>query len=349
MFGKTKQKTTIVVTPINQQNYETFFLLYADGELSAQDKLAVDQFVEANPDLAVELDLLLQMRLPQDEQLVFTNKSSLFRSKAAAISLQNYEEQFLLYVDNELGPLQKQEVETFVLQQPALQQGFTALTQTKLEPETVVFRGKASLYRKEEKERPVLQLRWQREAAAAAMAGLAVLVWSLLPQTKHERSLLAKQPIETGNGTVSPAIRPVDATDKRNTGISDQRSTSPAPAAISDKNTTTEIPVRVANAKEIIQQKETESALNKDIVAKADPVIIPAYTGLETLSANTQKLAGSNTVMDALDKERAHWAEEANNNHTAEAQPAVYRELDTESADEKKSLRLGSLEINKDK
>lgn len=348
MFGKTKQKTAIVVTPINQQNYEEFFLLYADGELNAQDRFAVEQFAQANPDLAVELDLLLQMRLPQDEHLVFADKSSLFRSEAAAINLQNYEEQFLLYVDNELGQLQKQEVETFVLQHPALQQGFTALMQTKLETETIVFTEKASLYRKEEKERPVLH--WQRVAVAAVMAGLAVLVWTLLPQTKNERPLLAKQTTtETGNGIVNPAIQPGSTTDKRNTEVPDQRNTHPVQTAASGKNTDGKIRVLVAGVQEITPQKEVENTPNKDIIAKADPVIRPLYNGLETLSSNTQKLAGNNTVMDALDKERTHPAEETNNSNMAEAQPAVYRELDTESADEKKSLRLGSLEINKDK
>ena len=53
---------------INPHNYEAFFLLYADGELNAADRLAVEQFAAANPDLGVELDFLLQLRLPADER-----------------------------------------------------------------------------------------------------------------------------------------------------------------------------------------------------------------------------------------------------------------------------------------
>ena len=45
---------------INRYNYETYFLLYADNELSAIEKNSVDEFVLSNPDLGEELGMLLQ-------------------------------------------------------------------------------------------------------------------------------------------------------------------------------------------------------------------------------------------------------------------------------------------------
>ena len=104
---------------INISNYEEFFLLYIDGELSAADKQAVEQFVQVNPYLAVELNMLRQAQLP-GEQMIFDEKDSLYRSEAEGINLLNHEEQFLLYVDNELANDAKEKVETFVLQHPAL-------------------------------------------------------------------------------------------------------------------------------------------------------------------------------------------------------------------------------------
>src|SRR5476651_178561 len=123
---------------ITRQNYEEFFLLYIDGELSAADKQVVELFVQENADLADELALFQQMQLPA-EQLDFAGKPSLYRFEAGDINIANYEELFLLYVDNELDTATREKVEMFVLQHPGFQEHFTVLKQTKLPSETIVF------------------------------------------------------------------------------------------------------------------------------------------------------------------------------------------------------------------
>ena len=52
---------------INRNNYEEFFLLYADNELDAETKLAVENFVQQNTDLAVELEMLLKTKSAPEE------------------------------------------------------------------------------------------------------------------------------------------------------------------------------------------------------------------------------------------------------------------------------------------
>lgn len=88
---------------INRHNYETYFLLWIDGELSVAEQEAVALFVAENPDLAEELALLQDAKLPEDdEQFFFPDKNILMKQESAGISLNNYTEYFLLYVDGEL-------------------------------------------------------------------------------------------------------------------------------------------------------------------------------------------------------------------------------------------------------
>ena len=157
---------------INRHNYEEFFLLYADNELNAQEKKAVEIFIAQNVDLAQELEMLQQATLC-DDNIHFTNKELLFK-KEKGISLLNYEEYFLLSADNELNEQQKTDVENFVLKHPQLQNEFTLLQQTKSEPEKIVFTGKKSLYRYEKKEWRITPAAWMRMSAAAAIIGIII-------------------------------------------------------------------------------------------------------------------------------------------------------------------------------
>ena len=124
---------------INRHNYEEFFLLYIDDELSLEDRTAVDQFLEQNADLKKELEMLQQTTLPADE-IKFEAKEILYK-QAEGISLNNYEEYFLLSVDKELGEQQNEEVQKFVLKHPELQNEFMLLAKTQLEPQKILFPG----------------------------------------------------------------------------------------------------------------------------------------------------------------------------------------------------------------
>ena len=62
---------------INLLNYETFFLLYADGELSPSEQEAVLQFVEQHPLLEAEFNRIKALKFTPDKGLVMMDKSSL--------------------------------------------------------------------------------------------------------------------------------------------------------------------------------------------------------------------------------------------------------------------------------
>ncbi|MCU0322531.1 MAG: hypothetical protein MUE72_08955 [Chitinophagaceae bacterium] len=164
---------------IDRHNYEEFFLLYLDGELNSNDEQMVETFLQNNPDLQDEFNMLLDTKLEADE--VSFDKSALYKNEATAINSSNYEEKFLLYVDNELTSSTKANVETFVLQNPVLQTEFTLLKNCILPNETIVCPNKESLYKKEEK--PVVFMWVKRLSVAAAFLLFAVMAWMLSNNT----------------------------------------------------------------------------------------------------------------------------------------------------------------------
>ena len=135
---------------INRHNYEEFFLMYVDNELTNEQRAEVELFVRQNPDLQKEFEMLQQTKLTPDEEIMFTHKTDLLKIKDS-IGIDNYEEFFLLYIDNELNESGKEAVEKFVLQQPQLQDEFSLLKQTVLPQEKIIFPNKKLLYRRRRK------------------------------------------------------------------------------------------------------------------------------------------------------------------------------------------------------
>ena len=157
---------------INRHNYEEYFILYMDNELSSDERRMVETFVQNHPDLKEELDILLQYKLTPDSNIVFEGKEELMKVKGESpVTLSNYEEWLVLYMDNELTADQRKTVEQFIVVNPAVKKEVDLLLQTQLQPETIVFANKDVLYRREEKVRPIL---WWRAAAALLILALGI-------------------------------------------------------------------------------------------------------------------------------------------------------------------------------
>ncbi|WP_207511544.1 hypothetical protein [Longitalea luteola] len=166
---------------ITRDNYESWFVMYVDDELSAADRQAVDYFVQQNPDLEEELVMLQQSVLRSDEHIVFDQKEMLFRHSAAQgfVNEANCEEFFVLYGDDELTNEEKDLVEQFVYKHPQYQAEFELIQQVKLVPDkTLSFPDKTYLYRSEEEDSKVVAIPWWRiSAAAIAFLIIGSLAW----------------------------------------------------------------------------------------------------------------------------------------------------------------------------
>ncbi len=175
---------------ITRYNYEEYFLLYVDNELSAAERKAVEDFIHHNADLADELKTLQQSVFKPESDISFENKELLLKQaeEDSLINLSNYEEYFLLYIDNELDPAAKTDVEIYILQNPSLQNELNLLQQTKTQPDAAIaFEGKEILYKKEEKRRPI-PFTWISAAAVAILLVTGFLLYNNdgKKQTEHQ-------------------------------------------------------------------------------------------------------------------------------------------------------------------
>jgi hypothetical protein len=328
---------------INRNNYEQYFLLWVDGELSPEEMVAVERFIAEHPDLAEELALLQDTKLVPEEQIVYSGKEQLLKHSTNEISFTNYESWFLLFIDNELSLADRQKVELFVLQHPNLQAEFQLLVQTKLAPEEWVFKNKELLYRKEEQKRPVVYMRWMRYASAAAVIGLIATVWMIAPnnQLKTTIEINGTQPEMVGN-------EPASNLEKREI-VTDENSKNTIIQVDTKASVQVETPSsKVITAQPLLSNNSLETIINNEPAKKEEQTIARA----EHNTISTRQVTISDNVMEGRnDIGTNQGVNMAPVEEKVEAAPEEVKTVYTalEDIEEDKSLFIGALEINKDK
>lgn len=339
---------------INRHNYEEFFLLYIDKELDAKGQAAVDAFVSQNPDLAGELELLQQATLG-DDNIQFKQKEILYK-KENSISLNNYEEYFLLFMDKELNEQQAAEVESFVLKHPHLQNEFTLLQQIKLQPEIIAFAGKEKLYRKEKKIRRT-PLTLIRMGAAAAIAGVVYISFIVFGNARSN-----------GNIAVATAEKPVKRAEKNDNELR-QNSAAEKPIVLPNTKKENKNPIKhtaVTSRKQgkssKAKSKETQSkeaiATNKMENNRKIPTAVQNMDVAHRDASKTEIAKNLAKIKNSNDNENSGLINNDEKNNVKmsvasakEERPvfthAVY--IETENVEQEKSTYIGSAEINKTK
>jgi len=268
---------------INRHNYENYLLLYVDNELSAAEKSAVDAFLSENPDLAIELELLSQTKLPT-ETASLGNLSSLFREEPIHPGMT---EQMLLKLDGELPASGDLRLQSEIRQSAAAQKEWETLQKTKLDPaDTIRFPYTESLYRHSGSR--VVAMRFFRYAAAAAILGFGIFTGykAFNPTNKgigNEMAVQTNGKAETkinGNGVpAGPSVNGNNATVKNNTSPATQntgnqytaQAVTDSPAQQDEKNyavsnKVTEKPVRSITQPAITNQPAKENG--RDIASE---------------------------------------------------------------------------------
>lgn len=83
VFGQKESllKNTSAQQPINENNYEEYFVLYGDDELTNEEKEKVEQFVYKYPQHQEAFELIQQVKLVPDKTLTFPHKAWLYRTE----------------------------------------------------------------------------------------------------------------------------------------------------------------------------------------------------------------------------------------------------------------------------
>jgi len=182
---------------INRNNYETFFLLYADDELCTEKRIAVESFVTLNEDLRGELNMILAAILPADD-FSYTLKDSLYKNSFVNGSLQ---EKLLLKIDNELSVEELNELNNTIAANPSALKEEQLLASTKLDTaNTVLCPQKELLYKTQNDTVVVFKIvRW---AAAAILIGVGLFFGSSI----FNKKALPVNAVVKVNPTIRPAL-----------------------------------------------------------------------------------------------------------------------------------------------
>ena len=201
---------------INRNNYEAFFLMYVDQELSATEREMVDAFIRQHPDLKAELDLLLDTVSAGDESVRFDDKEKLMAVNGFR------EEELLTYMDGESGPEMSAAIEKAVGENDEMKQHVALLEKLYFKPDmSVIYPAKDALYRRAR----VTKMDWWRIAVAASLL-LLVSAWLFLykdePDRENPVAVIDTVRTEPSKAIIQQAV-PVDTTPVKNVVIESQK------------------------------------------------------------------------------------------------------------------------------
>ena len=158
---------------INRDNYEAFFLDFAEGRLSAEQEEMLHHFLRFNPDLANELKEIDLLRIePSDVRLPI--KETLKKNipgMEEKVSDYNFEMFAIAFLEQDLSNEQKIMFEDYLEQHPERKNEFELYRKTYLVPTHISFPARSRL-----KHRHIRIFSWQSLAPIAAAAAIAFLV-----------------------------------------------------------------------------------------------------------------------------------------------------------------------------
>lgn len=278
---------------ITRDNYEPFFLDFLEGNLEEDQIDQFLDFLELNPDLKEELQLLENMTLPE-EQVIFSGKERLYKSSDDVKSVT--ESKMIAYLEGDLDSNERKSFESWLAGHPELKKEYEFFSKTRLIPDpTVKYPEKRNLYRKSGNK---IILTWVVRAAA-----VIVLLWGInsLFQTENTKPLQNESQEVVSLTPKKESAKQVDS-EKKNSKIEIPDKAKPEKESTPTKTKS----IREKTKGRLEEKKSGEEKLpERDLTALAE--ISPRLAQLETIpvdnqlafshSVNVQKINDQNNVM----------------------------------------------------
>ena len=317
---------------INQHNYEHYFLMYIDNELSAEERAAVSDFIMQHPNYANKLQALQQLKISPDT-LIYENKFSLYK-------LSEQDEQSITYLENEMTSEEKASFENKLSENITLQSTVKQWQATFITPPTTIEidpNFKNSLYKKSAQIKPLwATVTFKRWASVAAI--LAVVIGFSLFNAENKQ----ETPSFTNNIGVKTELNKAAVTETNN--VADIKATENS-IALNKIKKEAFLPIITINAQE--QDEKVNSSLNslanKTFTETNNDAAI-ALVPNAAISTQTMNETAA-LPMEIFPTIISNVNEEAKNNFEAITPTQVqYSKIDTD--EEERSINIANIEID---
>lgn len=317
---------------INQHNYEHYFLMYIDNELSAAERAAVSDFIVQYPNYANKLEALQQIKL-SPANIIYKNKFSLYK-------LSEQDEQSIAYLENEMASKEKEIFENKLFNDIYLQSNvrqwqdcfFTKPTNIEIDPNF-----KNSLYKKSAQVKPLwATTSFKRWASVAAI--LVVVIGFSLFKVENKQEAPSFTNI---NGVKTELNKATDIDINNGADINPTKSS----IVLNKIKKGTLLPIINTNVQD--QNKKINSNLNslvsKNIAAPNNDVgmeLVPK-AAIDTKTMNESATLSKDIFQISISNVNE---ETKNNNEAITPTQVQYSNIDTE--EEERSIYIANLEIN---
>ena len=317
---------------INQHNYEHYFLMYIDNELSGMERAAVNDFIMQFPNYANKLETLQQLKI-SPATLIYENKFSLYK-------LSEQDEQCIAYLENEMTNEEKASFENKLSANITLQSTVKQWQATFITPPTTIEidpNFKNSLYKKSAQIKPLwATVTFKRWASVAAILVVVIGYNQFNTQNKQE------SPSFTNNNEVKTELNKAAVIERANGTDINATKKSIALNKIKKEALLPNIPTNTIAQNENAKSK-SNSLNNKNIDAPNNDIAI-ALLAKEDI--NTKTIDETITLTKEIRPTSiSNVIEEAKNNFEAITPTQVqYSNIDTDEED--RSINIANLEID---